>query len=247
MKCCNTARKLVQALLFPEACVLCDQWVVNTELSPLCYRCLNSLDPVSPPICEICGIPVPGDVLGRFPMCSSCRAGDAEFDQARAWGLYEGDLRRVIREFKFRSRRRLAVPLAGLLGQCFQSFEHTFEYILPVPSHRDRIKSRGFDQMRVLAKLLSREAGVPIFDGLSRIKNTKPQFGLPLRERSRNVKGAFQLKEPGLVENRRILILDNIITTGATVQEISSVLRSKAGPRWIGVLSVARAAHRYPL
>jgi ComF family protein len=240
-------RKLVQALLFPEACVLCDQWVVNADLSPLCYKCLNSLEPVRPPTCEICGIPVPGDVLGQFPMCSNCRAGDAGFDLARSWGLYEGDLRRVIREFKFRNRRRLAVPLAGLLGQSSQCFEQAFQFILPVPSHRDRIKSRGFDQIRVLAKLLSRETGVPIFDGLSRIRSTKPQFGLPLRERSRNVKGAFQLEKPGFLEDRRILILDDIITTGATVREISRVLRSRAGPRWIGVLSVARAAHRYPL
>ncbi len=180
-------------------------------------------------------------------MCSSCRAGDVEFDLGRAWGLYEGGLRRVIREFKFRGRRRLAAPLAGLLGHCLQKFEHTFEYIVPVPSHQARIKSRGFDQIRVLAKLLSRETDVAIFDGLSRIRNTKPQFGLPFRERSRNVRGAFQLEEPGLLENRKILILDDIITTGATVQEISRVLRSGAGPRWIGVLSVARAARRYPL
>lgn len=180
-------------------------------------------------------------------MCSNCRAGDAGFDLARAWGLYEGDLRRVIREFKFRSRKRLAVPLASLLGQCVLSFGQAFELILPVPSHRDRIKSRGFDQIRVLAKLLSGETGVPIFEGLSRIRNTKPQFGLALRERSRNVKGAFQVEQPGLLENRGVLILDDIITTGATVREISSVLRSEAGPGWIGVLSVARAAHRYPL
>ena len=247
MKLRSTAQKLVQALLFPEACVLCDQWVVNNDLSPLCCRCLNSLDPLGPPFCEVCGIPVPGDVLGQFPICSSCRAGNAEFDRARAWGLYEGSLRRVIREFKFRGRRRLGAPLAGLLGKSFMSFEHSFEYIIPVPSHRARVRARGFDQVRVLAKRLSRDSGVAIFDGLSRVRNTKPQFGLPLGERSRNVKGAFRLKQPEALESRKVLLLDDIITTGATVQEISSVLHSKAEPAWIGVLSVARAARRYPL
>jgi ComF family protein len=185
--------------------------------------------------------------LGQFPICSSCRAGNAEFDRARAWGLYEGSLRRVIREFKFRGRRRLGTPLAGLLGKSLMSFEHSFEYIIPVPSHRARVRARGFDQVRVLAKRLSRDSGVAIFDGLSRVRNTKPQFGLPLGERSRNVKGAFRLKQPEALESRKVLLLDDIITTGATVQEISSVLHSKAEPAWIGVLSVARAARRYPL
>lgn len=247
MKLLATAQKLAQALLFPEACVLCDQWVVNSDLSPLCCHCLSSLKPVGSPICEVCGIPVPGDVLGHFPICSSCRAGNAEFDRARAWGLYEGSLRRVIREFKFQGRRRLVVPLVGLLRQTLGSFEPTFEYIIPVPSHRARIRARGFDQIRVLTKKLSLDTGVAIFDGLTRIRNTKPQFGLPLRERSRNVKRAFRLKNPGVLKDRKVLILDDIITTGATVQEISRMLNSEAKPAWIGVLTVARAARRYPL
>jgi competence protein ComFC len=185
--------------------------------------------------------------LGQFPVCSSCRAGNAEFDRARAWGLYEGSLRRVIREFKFGGCRRLGVPLAGLLRETLKSFELTVEYIVPVPSHRARIRARGFDQIRALTKKLSFDTGIAIFDGLTRIRDTKPQFGLPLRERSRNVKGAFRLKDPEVLENRKVLILDDIITTGATVQEISRMLNSEGKPAWMGVLTVARAARRYPL
>lgn len=243
----STARKLVQAFLFPEACVLCDDWVVNGDFSPLCNQCLSSLKPVRPPFCEVCGIPVPGDLLGTFPLCSKCRSGEGEFDWARAWGLYESSLRRVIREFKFRGRKRLAVPLARLLADCFLELGETFHHIVPVPSHRKRIKARGFDQIRMLARPFSLRSGIPIFDGLSRVKDTKPQFGLPFRERSRNVRGAFRLNNPEMLGSQRVLILDDVVTTGATVQEISSVLRSRACPSRIAVLSLARAARRYPL
>jgi ComF family protein len=194
------------------------------------------------PICYRCGLPIPGSLSESYGFCSICReGGSAVYDEARSWGLYEAELRRVIQAFKFDGHLRLAEPLSDLLRQCQEEYSSAADCIVPVPLHPKRRRERGFDQTLLLARSLSAKMRVPLLRCVRRRRNTVPQFGLNHRERRRNIKGAFELTSRQEVEGSRILIVDDVMTTGATVEEICRVLK-RANPEAIGVLTVARVS-----
>lgn len=182
-----TVRKACQALLFPQDCVTCGKWVLNADFSPLCGGCFLLLERLSPRICYCCGIPLPGNLLEVFGICSQCRSQRAGFDFARAYGPYEGKLRQVIRKLKFEGFQQLAHPLAALLEKCYQQsrLELQPNWIVPVPLHPRRKRERGFDQTLLLSRLLSRKLEVPVFRGLRRVRHTVPLFGLTIGERNK--------------------------------------------------------------
>ena len=175
-------------------------------------------------------------------MCSQCRSRSQGFDFARAYGPYEGNLRQVIQKLKFEGFQRLAYPLAGLLKTCYQQsgLDLQLRWIVPVPSHRKRIRERGFDQTRLLGRLFSRQLGIPLFQGLRRVRNTVPLFGLTLRERQRNIAGAFDFRDAHLLANHNLLLIDDVMTTGTTVGEISRLLRQRSEAKMMVVLTLAR-------
>lgn len=243
----DALRKLSQALFFPQGCVICHEWVLNADFSPLCRSCFSSFERLDPRVCYCCGIPIPGNVLDDVGSCSQCRLDPPPFDFARAYGPYEGRLRRTIRKFKFEGFQRLAYPLGELLETCYRqtNANFTFDCILPVPLHRRRKRERGFDQTLLLSRALARRLGVPVFRGLRRVKYTIPQFGLEIQERRRNIRGAFALKSRDLPAGRNVLVVDDVMTTGTTVGEICTLLRSESNVKTIGVFAVARAPLLY--
>jgi predicted amidophosphoribosyltransferase len=138
----NLLRHISQALFLPQACVLCDEWVLNRHYSPLCSTCFLSLESHSPRICYYCGIPLPGSVLEIQGTCSACKVGALPFDFARSYGPYAGKLRKLIWKFKFEGHRRLADPLGVLLDRALSNIgqqDHP-TWIVPVPAHPSRKK-----------------------------------------------------------------------------------------------------------
>lgn len=230
------------AFLCPQACVICNRRAVNPQLSPLCSFCLAAIPPFRGPICCRCGVSVPGNLIASFSLCSHCREGGPRFSEARSWGLYEGELRRVIQAFKFDGHSRLAEPLSDLLRQCLAEHFIDSEGIIPVPLHARRAKERGFDQTLLLASSLSAKTGIPVHRSVRRNRNTVPQFGLSFERRRLNIKGAFEVAGGQALDGKRLLIVDDVMTTGATVEEMCRILQTEAAPEAVNVLTVARVS-----
>lgn len=233
-----------QAFLLPQQCSLCEAWVADPAWIPLCGSCLRTLSPQRGPSCPCCGTEVVTDILGEGYLCSRCRSGRFSLDQARFWGRYQGELRQLIHAFKFRNLKRLGVPLAGFLADVYREHyeELDIDLIVPVPMHPRRRRERGFDQTRLLANRLSRSCGTTCLDLVARVRDTRPQFGLDRSERRRNLRGAFSLKIPsGELRGTRILIVDDVMTSGATVEAVGQVLRRAGGADFVAALVVARA------
>ncbi len=235
-------RLLSQALFFPQACVLCQKWVLNSDWSPLCQGCFLRLEPLGRRICYSCGIPLPGDVLGIHGTCSQCRSQGNPFDFARAYGNYRGELRSLIIQFKFGHHQRLTHPLAALLQTCYErsGLDLQPNWIVPVPLHIRRRRERGFDQTLTLSRVLSQKLNIPIFPGLSRIKPTAPQSGLDLQERRKNLRNAFKLSQNYRLSDQSIVLVDDVMTTGTTISEICRLLRMETSIHTILALTIAR-------
>ena len=238
---------LMQHLLAPQNCVVCGGIVINRDLSQVCQDCFSSLGPLHEPVCQVCGKPLPGGKYSIADTCGECRSDPPQFDQARAWGPYEGDLRKILLEFKYAGLKTLAGPLSELLcGTIESGFNVPFDWIAPVPLHRNRLRERGYDQALLLARKVSRKTGIPILRGLRRIRETRPQYGLSSRERRENTKGAFSLSDTTRLNKPSILVLDDVFTTGSTTSSISKCLKRKLGTGFIGILTVARAVRHGP-
>jgi ComF family protein len=164
------------------------------------------------------------------------------FRKARAFGVYEGTLMEAIHRLKYGGKTALSGPLGALAKEAFYQFWEvgTIDLLLPVPLHIKRLRERGFNQAHLINKKWASVEGIP-FDGftLSRSRWTEPQTSLSRAERRKNVKGAFSLRRPDRVKGKRILLVDDVFTTGATANECARVLL-KAGGRWVDVLTLAR-------
>lgn len=240
-----TLRRLIRCFFYPQVCCLCNRWVHFEDPRPLCDPCLASLRRLGDPLCPVCGIPVPTDILGEGYLCSACREQAPPFDKARAWGLYGDLLRRTIHYFKFQGLRHLDFPLGSLLAEAFEEHfsEECPEILVPVPIHPHRYRERGYDQTLLLTQTLSSLCGLPIDRSTHRRRHTAPQFGLDLAARRSNLRGAFSIDSENRLTGRKILIVDDVMTTGTTVGELGKLIKRTAHPEWLGVLTLARVFH----
>lgn len=186
--------------------------------------------------------PEPGMVQPTVAKCADCRRG-RPFVAARAVGPYEGPLREAVHRLKYRRARHQARPMAALMARVFTR-EPAFagsRGLVPVPLHPARERRRGFNQAALLARFLAESTGVPLLEGaVARVRETPPQTSLPRHERLGNLVGAFRVKAPELVKDRNITIVDDVLTTGSTVSNLSQELR-QAGAVGITVLTFAAA------
>ncbi len=215
----------------------------------LCAPCAADVRPVTSPICPCCGI-VFASRRGDDHLCGDCLTAPKHFDDARAFGVYDGSLMALIHQFKYRGKTRLGAGLGELLAaafvRCFAGREP--EVLAPVPLHGRRFRQRGFNQAHLLAVHLAGalrrgetglQAGRLERELLRRRRPTRPQTGLGRRQRHANIRNAFQVSDPARVDGKRILLIDDVMTTGATVNECARVLKAGGAAR-VDILTLAR-------
>ena len=199
------------------------------------------LDLVYPPRCEACR------ENSRESLCPRCFS-QIQFMKPQlgihSVSVYDGVMRTAIHRFKFNKRKRLAQPLGILLVKYLSQTPllnvKEIDGIVPVPLHPKRQQQRGFNQAELLANFVGRYHDLPVLPALSRIKNTRAQFDLPRAERFHNIKEAFKVHDPRMVRDKRLLLFDDIYTTGATIAECTRALKV-AGAKRVEVLTLSRA------
>jgi ComF family protein len=228
-------------VLFPPLCHVCRRFIPKAGELHICPDCRELMPPIAAPLCIVCGIPFTG--AGNDHVCGSCNTSPRRFDAARAALVYEGASRDLIHAFKYRSKTHLSRPLALLTIEMLSEFiqSRQSDLIMPVPLHRKKLASRGFNQAVLLGEILSQRLKIRLDRrNLRRIRWTEPQVNLAAHDRRTNVKGAFSIQDPALVYGRRVLLVDDVLTTGSTSEECGKVLKA-AGANDVTVVTVARA------
>jgi ComF family protein len=187
--------------------------------------------------------------MNRFPLdadgrCALCRSEARGFDAAYSYGAYDGALRQLIHLLKYHRIRPLAGALAVHLATAYP-LEQRFDAIVPMPLHWFRFWRRGFNQAALLAKELGRRRGLPVLQAVRRKRATSSQAGLSGARRRANVRGAFAPSGRRSLEGMRVLLVDDVMTTGATASACALALKS-AGAAYVAVLTLARADRRFP-
>ena len=242
--------------IFPPKCLVCDgpyAWQVSADKSQsgcacddtapyLCESCRKSFTPISSPFCSRCGLPFVSRE-GEDHRCSECLLDRRYFRKARAFGVYEGVLLEAIHLLKYGKKTSLSRPLSILAKNTFLQYwdARDIDLIIPVPLHIKRLRERGFNQAHLLLRTWARYEAIPL-NGLTltRTRWTEPQTSLSRAERRNNIKGAFSLRHAERIRDKRILLVDDVYTTGATVNECARVLL-KARATFVDVLTLARA------
>lgn len=241
----KTVLNSLAAVVFPSSCVLCRATVDDLDLGPVCQNCWNSLKPGVGEICSRCGYFIPSTRLySNPPLCGGCRRDLFQFDYARAYSTFDGPLKEVIHQFKYHGRQTLARPLSNLLLQVYQEGRDQLrsDLVIPVPLHKARERERGFNQSYLLATHFCRKTEIELRPGLLvRCRPTQTQAGLSRRARRLNMLGAFQVTAERHILDHPVLLIDDVFTTGATLNECARLLK-KTGASRVNVLTLARVA-----
>jgi len=238
----------VASVLFPSGCRICEALLTRADRVPVCDLCLNSFRELPAEICERCGQPCAegGDVDGDESVCRECRERGFAFDAARSFGIYDGALARAIVLMKYERIEPLGAWFAKRLIEAGRKLppELAADLIVPVPLHRTRQKERGFNQVDLFGRPLARKLGLPYRPVLLKRERARPEKHLlHFEERWEAVRGAFVIREGGRVDNLRILLLDDVMTSGATLDACSRALR-EAGAKSVAGLTIARAVRQ---
>ena len=227
-------------MLYPRNCIGCGAHEPET-FRFVCWDCWSDAAKVEPPFCDLCGDPVAGSVDHDF-ICYSCSAEKPAFEGARSAARYDGVVGEALRQLKYEKALWLVPDLAEVLHSCLQAEYSSlrFDLIVPVPLHHVRRRERGYNQSAVLARELARRIGAKNGSGvLRRIRPTTTQTNLTAPDRLSNVKGAFESRRANRLAGRRVLLVDDVMTTGATVNACAKALK-KGGATSVHVLTVAR-------
>lgn len=230
-------------LIYPPACCHCG---ALPDDSGFCAACLRRIEVPRPPYCFRCGVPFRTRHEDNHA-CGRCRAGAPAFDTARAAAIYDASLaadqplKAALQRYKYNRDVALAAPLATFLRRECPFDLAAYDIAVPVPLHIGRLRWRGFNQASLLARRITAGTGLRVDAfSLERARATQPQVELDEKERHRNVAAAFRVARPERIRQRRVLLVDDVYTTGSTVNECSRVLRH-AGARSVDVLVLARA------
>lgn len=229
-------------LLFSRTCDGCGVDMAR-ERGLYCWDCLTELTWIGPPYCACCGDPVDGNVPGEF-ICSWCNRVHPDFEWARSAVLYEGIVKDSLRRFKYHNGLWACDGLVDWLENLLKAAARNknwarVDIVVPVPLHVRRRRERGYNQAALLARGLARRLDVPMRNPLWRIRATSTQTRLSATQREANMRGAFTVFRPKSIQGKRILLVDDVMTTGATVNECARTLK-KAGAKAVFVLTVAR-------
>lgn len=228
-------------IIFPDVCPFCEE---REQQGLLCKPCNAELDSlrITGPICIVCGLPFASQAASDHT-CGKCLKQPMPFVEARSVFKYSGNLREAIHSFKYSQRFILARPFGRMLSDSAASFSGKPDIAVPVPLHKKRLRTRGFNQSLLLARVISKSLSIGLdYLTLRRTRETAPQIELSTDERQKNVAGAFEVENPSAFKGRNVLLVDDVFTTGATVKECAKVLK-KAGAS-VRVLTLARAIQK---
>jgi len=235
--------KLAELIFFPSQCELCSRLLEHSEERVICRSCLRGLKPRrTPSFCLCCGRFF--DDSGEPHFCRECVRQRPAFSVHRSCGPYFGRLKDTIILFKYRGFSVLSKPLAAFVLQALGKEESLWwgvDCIIPVPLFPEKQKKRGFNQASELVKELARKKGTPLLGGyLIKVKNTPAQTSLEASERRKNLKGAFAVVQERKIKGKTVLLVDDVYTTGSTIEECSSAL-IEAGALEVRALTIAQA------
>jgi ComF family protein len=233
------ALALVADLLLPPVCISCRKRAGAHGL--LCGDCWARIDFIAPPLCLKLGVPLPYDT-GEPSLSAAAIADPPVYDRARAAARYSSTMRDLIQSFKYGDRHE-GVPLFGRwMATAGAELLADADTIVPVPLYRSRLWSRRFNQSAMLAQEVGKLTGVPVDCFLlARVKRTHSQVGLTAAQRRKNVAGAFRVTAAkGAMRATRVVVVDDVITTGATAEACARVLKG-AGAASVDILALARA------
>jgi ComF family protein len=229
-------------IIFPPRCISCDKVLISEENRHFCSDCYSQISFVRSPICMQCGIPFVSEDQNDH-LCGECLTSKPGFSIARCVGRYETTLLHCIHQFKYREK----IGYGKILGKLMAEYEYPmfkisdYSLIIPVPLHLKRLRERGFNQSVVLAREIAERFSLPIeFMMLKRHTYTEPQVNLGRKERESNVKGAFKVLDTGKISGEKIILVDDVYTTGSTVKECARVLMN-CKAKDVAVLTLARA------
>ncbi len=222
--------------LYPAKCRVCDDSLGVASMPYICADCWQDIRFLEPPWCDICGTP------GVNGLCDACATSPPRYGQLRTVALYQTTLQQAIHLFKFEKKKVFAEHLIRLINvhipvDCDVA---TYDFVLPIPIHKKRLRERGFNQATLLADGIAKAAGVPVLTNtLVRKRHTVAQSSLDREARQQNIVGAFDVLDPDIIRGKRLLVIDDVFTTGATIREAVNELWT-ADPAEIDVLTLAR-------
>jgi ComF family protein len=229
-------------ILFPPRCIICGGYPEERGKTPFCSECLSKVPFIGPPLCTCCGLRFTG-TGGENHLCGDCISKKPFFSIARALGTYDTILLDTIHLFKYSGR----IIIGERIGEVMAEHRYDslsildFSLIIPVPLHPKKLRERGFNQSLVLGRQIAKKFSIPLdFGTLKRSIDTKPQVNLGKSERIKNVRGAFMVQEKERIKGKKVLLVDDVYTTGSTVNECARVLR-EAKASDVAVLTLARA------
>lgn len=236
--------------VFPAECTYCHKFIGDNRIALFCQSCWGKIAFVIGPVCPRCGQPyLSKATLQKTPhfTCGTCRTTKIFFDRAVTTTYYEDVVKEAIHQFKFNHKTGLGKPLAQLMIAHFSEELASSQYhaILPVPLHKMRQRHRGYNQSAILAKYISQHGQIPLMiNNLIRIRDTDSQALLKgQKARQANVKNAFRVTYPPSLREKHVILVDDVLTTGATVNECSKTLK-EAGVKSILVLTLSRPDFR---
>jgi ComF family protein len=230
----------IASLLYPPVCAICSTMVAPGEY--LCDECEAKATRIVPPFCAACSEPFEGAITSAFT-CANCAHRTIHFDAAVAAYRSRGIVRRIIHDFKYGRQIHLRHLVGRWLCAALDDLRlrgRRFDLIIPVPLHPTRKRERGFNQASLLAELLSEQISIPSKPLLERIRCTTTQTALDRAERMENLHKAFRLRKNANVRDLRVLLIDDVLTTGSTLSECARVLKG-AGAISVHAATAARA------
>lgn len=234
----NSSLRSVWQLLFPPLCPLCGRDVGFCADEPFCPACMADMPLLPASYCPRCALPFLHSAGIEPHLCSRCILQPPAFRATYAVGLYQNQLRHAIQRFKYQRNPHLDVPLARLLNRVIPE-DAQWDLLIPVPMHQARLRQRTYNQSLLLARVIGRLRQLPVaYKVLVKARPTPPQQTLSAAERRRNLAGAYALRQP--VTDRSILLIDDVMTTGVTV-ELCSRMLLQGGAAQVQVAVLGRA------
>lgn len=229
-------------LLFPPipSCPLCGRTLSIERDVPVCESCFKRLPPIGKKRCRKCGRA--GDFNRHSGhRCPGCINHPLALDVVRAYGVYDGYLGQCIKALKYRGDLGASVALGALMSWVVATDGRfgSIHFIVPVPLHVTREADRGFNQAKVLADIIGDYIAVDTIEPVIRMRETTPQNRLGYSERTTNVRGAFHVTRPELIQNRRLLLVDDVLTTGSTLNALALALRRAGAKSCVGICAAA--------